>query len=265
MIGGLFKSLGSSLGLSAPEAPKYEVPTTLPNLTTQSAAVVSEKAGLVPPTSGSAPGGAPGGTTGTVAQLLDKQLNQDQDMLGATKTLAHGMPQKEGVKWAAESCKVVQDKLPPEQRQAIVAADEFALVPNASNRTKAAAAAAKVDPNSPAGMAAKAASLADVPDGPAVPGSKSLVPTLVVGTVSMCVATAAKPAKPAAPTAPTLAVPQLQVPAAPTLKVAAPAAPKAPAAPQPGTPEAARNASAYAPFIGIGLAIAAGVAIAKKK
>lgn len=252
MLGGLLKSIGSSLGLAAPKPPVFAVPAALPGLQVPSAAALVEKAGVKL-------GPEAIGASRDASALLEHLLNEKQDMLAATQVLAHGLPPREGVKWAVDSCKRVESKLPPEARQAIMAADEFALVPNASNRALATATAEKVGLQSPAGLAAKAASLANVPDAPPIPGGEKLVPACVAGSVICAVAlSAAKPAKPE------VAKPTLVMPELPKAAAAAQLPPVAPL-PGPGSPESARNANAFQPFIAAGLAIAAGVAAARSK
>lgn len=244
MFSGLLKSVTSAVGLS-PEAPKFEVPSALPNFPGVTGAALAEKAGMhVPPNTSPA-------RIGATSQLLDLLLNQHQDMLGATRVIAHGLPQRDGVRWAVNSCRKVEVKLLPEQRAAIAAADAFANNPCAANRERAAAMSESVGMQNPAGLAAKAASLADVPDAPAIPGANQLVPTCVVGAVASAVALSSKGAKsPAGSPVTKVSIPQ------PDLKMTA----AVPPPPGPGSPESARNASAFKPFIDDGLALAAGKA-----
>jgi hypothetical protein len=254
MLGNLLKTIGSSVGLSAPEAPKFAVPDLLPAIQTPSAAELAEKAGL------KMPEGVTADSVKKPADLLKHLLNEKEDMLGATQAIAHGMPPKEGLKWAVDACKQVEAKLPPEGREAIMAADAFAFAPNAANRTAAAAAAAKAGMQSPAGLAAKAASMMDAPDAPPVPGSAKLVPTCVAGAVA-CAAALSKAKAPKVPETvktevakPILAELEAKKPSVEALAAVQPA-------PGPGSPQSARNANAFKPFIEAGLALAAGAAL----
>jgi hypothetical protein len=241
MLSGLFKSVTSAVGLS-PQAPKFGVPSALPNITATTGAALAEKAGLQMPAGTSlAPMGAPAG-------LIDELLNHNQDMLGATKVIAHGLPQRDGVRWAVTACRKIENKLPPKHREAIDAADAFATTPNAANRARAAAASESAGLQSPAGIAAKAASMADVPDAPAIPGGDQLVPTCVVGAVAGAVALSPKAAK----FTETLPDPKAATPQVELTQVAMPPPPG------PGSPESARNTIAFKPFIDDGLALAAG-------
>jgi hypothetical protein len=252
MLGGLIRSVGSSLGMKAPEAPKFEVPSALPGIKAPSAAALAEKAGLkVTPE-------MPAGPTDSPSKLIGHLLNEKEDMLGATQAIAHGLPPKEGVKWAVDSCKKVEGKLPAEGGEAVKAAEALTALPNAANRAAAAAAATKAGLQSPAGMAAKAASMLDVPDAPKIPGADKVIPALVIGTVASAASLSAKP--PAKPGAPVL--PKLELPAMDPAKIEAMVAdaakqPPAPPPPGPGSPESARNAAVFKPFIDSGLALAA--------
>jgi len=242
----MFSSLAKTFGLGAPEAPVFKVPAVLPKLQSLTAKELLEKTGV------SAIAGGPDLTKISVSELLGNLLNQRQDMLGATKTLAHALPPKTGVKWAADSARAVEAKLPPEQKDALRAADAFHENPSAANRDAAAKAAAKAGPAGPGGLAAQAASLCDVPDGPPVPGGATLVPTCVTGAVVL----AASISPPSIAKMPeTSPIPSRigEVPATPvpTVPVAVPAVP-------PNSPAAIKNALAFKPFLERGVALAAG-------
>lgn len=251
MFGGILKAIGSAFGAAPPKAPAFDVPTTLPALGDTSAAALAEKVGL------KLAADAPVAKTNSAPELVSHLLNEKEDMLGATQALAHGLPPQDGVKWAVDSCKKIEDKLPPEGREAIAAADAFARMPNAANRAAAAAASAKAGLESPAGLAAKAASLAPATDAPAVPGADKVLPALISGAIVCAVALSA--AKPKPKDAAAKAAEKTPPPPPAPANAAAAGAPPAPAPPPPGpgSPESARNANAFKPFIEAGLALAA--------
>ena len=70
-----------------------------------------------------------------LAALQEKQ--QGGDMVN---TLSHGMSDRDGVKWAAQSAGKVSDKLPPHEVNAMKAAQAWANNPTAENQAAAAAA-----------------------------------------------------------------------------------------------------------------------------
>jgi hypothetical protein len=249
MFGTIMKSVGGALGL-APRAPEFPVPGALPNLHVHTGADLVGRAGLMV-----ASGRAEPAAQNPVA-LLDQLLNRDRDMLGATKVIAHGLSQRDGIAWAVGSCRRVEAKLSPGDREALAAADAWAKFPSAANRTRAAVAAERAGLQSPAGLAAKAASMADVPDAPTVPGGESLVPACVVGAVATAVALPPKlaktPEKPASPRP------------LPSTEINPASLPVAPPPPGPDSPENIRNAIAFKPFIDDGLALAAGAPSAKR-
>lgn len=246
MFGKLFKSVGSALGV-APEAPVFEVPATLPKIQAANAAELVAKAGLdVPP-------GAPNPATQTPAQFLGEKLNKEQDMLGATKAIAHGLPEKDGLKWATDSAKLVEAKLPPEQKEALAAAEAFNANPSLATREAAAAAADKAGMLGPGGLAAKAASVAQAPNAPVVEGGSKVLPSLVTGAVVLAASLSPKGAKPIVekPAEPKLALPEIEIPKTP-------AAPLKAVTPPPGSEDAIKTANTFKPFIERGLQLAAG-------
>lgn len=243
MLGSFLKTVGSALGL-APEAPEFVVPETLPKIPAKTAAELVAKAGLdVPP-------GAANPATQTPAQFLSEKLNTEQDMLGATQALAHGLPEKDGLQWAADSAKLVEAKLPPAQKEALAAAQAFNANPSLAARDSAAAAADKAGLHGPGGLAAKAVSFANVAGAPAIEGGDKVLPALVAGTVVIAASLSPRSAKPLPETP---AAPKLDLPAADL-----PKKPLAPVRPAPGSPEAIKTASTFKPFIDRGLKLAAG-------
>ncbi|MFO1448498.1 MAG: hypothetical protein U1F61_10105 [Opitutaceae bacterium] len=245
----MFGSLAKAFGLGAPEAPVFQVPLDAPAFKQATGGDIAERAGLKVPKE------KPELSQGSSARLLEHQLNTDRDMLGATKTLAHSLPPQKGVQWASDSARMVIGKLPPLQKEALLAADAFQANPTAATRAQAAAAAQRAGPGGPGGMAAMAASYCDVPDAPPIPGGAGLVPVCVTGAVVLA-ASISPPSVPKMPEFPTpkLERPALELPALP--KMPAPAVIPPPSAPD--SPAAIKNAQTFKPFLERGLALAAG-------
>jgi hypothetical protein len=185
--------------------------------------------------------------------LQEKQLGSDM-----TKTLAHGMPDREGVHWAAQSADKVSDKLPPHEVQGMKAAQAWAKNPTPENQAAAATAAAQGGCRGPGSMAAQGAAWAQ-PSTPAAPGAAAaprLTPHAVTGSVLMSAGIKANPAV----TVPTMTAPAAQAPALATPALQAPqlaaTAPQAPAVVPPAVQ--AQTFQQQHPFIKMGLDIASG-------
>lgn len=239
MLGFFAKALGL-----APAAPEFVVPDALPKISAQNAAELAAKAGFDVPT------GATDLATQTPAQFIRAKLNTEQDMLGSVKSIAHGLPEKDGIQWATDSADLVAAKLPPAQQEALAAAKAFQASPSLATRDAAAAAAEKAGPLGPGGLAAKAVSFATVAGAPVIKGGDKAIPALVTGAVVLAAALSPKSAKPIEATA---------TPVKPQMPAAEP--PKAPVPVPPverGSAAAARNATTFKPFIERGLKIAAG-------
>ena len=189
-----------------------------------------------------------------LGKLQEKQMGGEM-----VKTMAHGMPDREGVHWAAQSADKVSDKLPPSDVQAMKAAQTWAKNPTTENQTAAAAAAAKTNYNGPGALAAQGAAWAQ-PTTPAASSASAaaaprMTPHAVTGAVLMAAAIKANPA---------LAAPKVQAPGfqAPTLTAPALEAPQMAGsqAPPPTVPPAvqAQTFKEQHPFIAMGLDIASG-------
>ena len=246
---------------AAPKAPAVQplqIPDKLPKITSPTAAQIAQSSSPSP--------AAQQILNANPQQTPSQYLNalQEKQMGGEmVKTMAHGMPDREGVHWAAQSANQVSDKLPPSEVHAMQAAQTWSKNPTAENQAAAAAAAAKTDYRGPGGLAAQGAAWAR----PATSASSSagasasaaaaprMTPHAVTGAVLLSAAIKANPAL-AAPAvklptvqAPTLAVPSLQ---APELSV-----PQAPAPTVPPHIEAQTFKEQH-PFIAMGLDIASG-------
>jgi len=182
-------------------------------------------------------------------------------------TMAHGMPDREGVLWASKSAGQVSDKLPPEEVEAMKAADLWAKNPTPANQAAAAAAASKTGLRGPGGLAAQGAAWAQpAPQAVAAPGAPAMAvpearmtPMAVSGAVLLAAATKAYPEKvtptfqPPAVEAPKLTVPTFE---APKFDVPAVTAPTAPAVVPPAVQ--ASTFQQQQPFINTGVDIASG-------
>jgi hypothetical protein len=170
--------------------------------------------------------------------LEQKHLGGDM-----VKTMAHGMPDREGTHWAAQSAEKVSDKLPPSEVHAMKAAQTWVKNPSAENQAAAGAAADKAGHKGPGSLAAQSAAWSK-PEG--TPASERLAPHTVAGAVLMSSAIKANPA---------LATPAAPAPTTPALQ-----APQVATAP-PATAPPSANAHMFKqqhPFIANGLDIAAG-------
>ncbi len=225
--------------------PPPAVPVALPKITLPTAAQIAQS---------SQPGAAaqqlltPQQTPSQyLAALQEKQMGDEM-----VKTMAHGLPDKEGVMWAAQSAGKVADKLPATDVQAMQAAQAWAQNPSPATQAAAAAAAAKTDLQGPGAWAAQAAAWAK----PDVPAATRLTPHAVSAAVLLASAIAANPK---------LTAPKVQVPA-PTLPASAMPAVEVPqaAAPQSGPPPAippkvqAQTFKSQHPFIAMGIDLASG-------
>jgi uncharacterized protein DUF6931 len=170
--------------------------------------------------------------------LQEKHLGGDM-----VKTMAHGMPDREGTHWAAQSAEKVSDKLPPSDVHAMKAAQTWVKNPTAENQAAAGAAADKAGHKGPGALAAQSAAWSK-PEG--TPASERLAPHTVAGAVLMSSAIKANPALATAPT---------QAPTTPALQT-----PQVAAAP-PATVPPSVNAHMFKqqhPFIAMGLDVASG-------
>ena len=185
---------------------------------------------------------------------------QEKKMGGEmVKTMAHGMPDREGVHWAAQSADKVSDKLPPSDVHAMKAAQTWVKNPTPENKAAAGAAAAKTDYRGPGALAAQGAAWAQ-PTAPAgstagASAAPRMTPHAVTGAVLLSAAIKANPA---------LAAPTAQPPASQTPILTAPAVQPpqtaAPQAPPPTVPPAVQDKTfkEQHPFIAMGLDIASG-------
>jgi hypothetical protein len=229
------------------------VPARLPKITAPTAAQIAQTSQPSPAAQQILAANPQQTPSQYLGALQEKQMGPDM-----TKTLAHGMPDREGVHWAAQSADKVSDKLPPHELQGMKAAQAWAKSPTPENQAAAAAAAAQGGCRGPGSMAAQGAAWAQ-PGTPATPGAAAaprLTPDAVAGSVLMSSAIKANPAV----TVPTMTAPAAQAPAfaAPSLQTPqlAAGAPQAPAVVPPEVQ--AQTFQQQHPFIKMGLDIASG-------
>ena len=250
---GLFQNLFKPAPPKPPPFQPPPVPAQLPKITAPTAAQIAQTAQPSPAAQQILAANPQQTPPQYLGALQEKQLGPDM-----TKTLAHGMPDREGVHWAAQSADKVSDKLPPHEVQGRKAAQAWAKNPTPENQAAAAAAAAQGGCRGPGSLAAQGAAMSQ-PTAPAVPGVAApprLAPDAVAGSVLMSAGVKANPAV----TVPTMTAPTVQAPglAAPPLPMPQLAA-TAPQAPAIVPPEVqAQTFQQQHPFIKMGLDIASG-------
>jgi hypothetical protein len=243
-----------------PEVPSLQIPTQLPKISAPTAAQIAQSA---EPSAGAKTLLTPQQTPSQYLNAL-QQKHMGPDMV---KTLAHGMPDREGVHWAAQSAEKVSEKLPPHELDAMKAAQAWVKNPTPANQTAASAAAAKTNFQGPGAWAAQGAAWAQpataTPGAGAAPAAAAsaaarLTPHAVSGAVLSAAAIKANPAL----ALPAVKAPAMQMPtlAAPTLQAPQLAAPQAPQTPPPTVPPAvqAQTFKEQHPFIALGLDVATG-------
>jgi hypothetical protein len=242
---------------TVPTAPVTQfppIPPQLPNITAPTAAQITQTSNPSPAAQqilAANPNQTPSQYLGAL-----QQKNLGGDMVS---TLAHGLPDKEGVSWATQSADKVSTSLPPTDVQANAAAKAWAANPTSANQAAASAAAANTNMQGPGALAAQGAAWAQ-PSTPATsaaagaPATPRLTPHAVAGSVLLSSAVAANPKLAAAQNA----APSTQVPQVPTAPAIPQMAMSMPAAPAPTVPPAvqAKTFQQQYPFIAIGLAIA---------
>ncbi len=231
---GLFGTLFAGPPAASKPAPAvtFNVPAALPRLEGQSAAAISQRAGQAPLA------GAPDRPAGYIDALLKQQRPVE-----AAGVLAHGLPEKDGVRWAADSSEMVAAKQTPADAAATQAAKQWIAQPTSANQAAAADAASKAGHGGPGAWAAQAAAWT----GPSAPAAAAtapgpLVSKAVLGSVMLSAA---------------MNKPGLQIPAVPTLNTPTVAAPAQPALPPEAT-SGSELCAVYKPFLDRGLQIAAG-------
>lgn len=241
-----FKNLIKPLAPKPPPPQLPPVPAHLPKITAPTAAQICQVSEPKPAAQALlTPHQTPAQYLGA---LQEKHMGDEM-----VKTMAHGMPDREGVWWAAKSAEKVSGKLPPADVQAMQAAQTWVKNPTEANQAAAAAAAAKTDYRGPGALAAQGAAWAK----PAVPNAVQagaaatprLTPHAVAGAVLLSSAIQANPA---------VAAPAAAIPAA-----VSPPPQAAPTAVQTSPPTVPPEVQAHMfkqqqPFIAMGMDVASG-------
>jgi len=262
LLGNLLKP--SPPAAAAPKPVQYPpVPQSLPKIKAPAAAEITQHSSPSPAAQQILAANPKQSPPQYLSTLQDHQMGDDM-----VKTVAHGMPDREGVHWAAQSAEKVSDKLPPHEVQALKAAQAWAKNPTPENQTAAAAAAAQGGCRGPGSLAAQGAAWAK-PAAPGAPGAPAatgapaasgaaamprLTPHAVAGSVLMSSAIKANPAL----AVPAMAVPSAKAPAlaAPTLQAPQMAPPAAQAPPVVPPNVQTMTFAQQHPFIKMGLDIA---------
>jgi hypothetical protein len=266
LFGNFFKPAAPATPAPKPIAIQTQpIPAALPKISAPTAAEIAQQSNPSP--------AAQKILAANPQQTPSQYLNTLQDQRMGTEmvdTMAHGMPDREGVLWASKSAGQVSDKLPPEEVEAMKAADLWAKDPSPANQAAAGAAAAKTSLRGPGSLAAQGAAWAQPPPAPgaalpagAAPGATATAPRLtpmaVSGAVLLAAATKAYPEKvvptfkPPAMEAPKLEAPTLE---APKMEIPALEAPQAPVVVPPEVQ--AKTFQQQQPFINMGVDIASG-------
>jgi hypothetical protein len=183
-------------------------------------------------------------------------LQEKKQSLDAVNALAHGMPERDAVSWAAQSSQKVADKLNPQEQAAAKAAEAWVQNPSDATKAAATAAASKTDFKGPGGWAAQAAAWAQSPapvakvaaGAAATPPPPALTPNAVAGAILLAAGLTNRPPM-AAPQKPDLkaqplAMPQVDIPSV--------------TPPEPPPLDQSKMAKALQPFIDLGKDIASG-------
>jgi Family of unknown function (DUF6931) len=223
----------------------------LPKLTTASAADLAAKANVHPASKALL---KPGMTSSEYVHTLE----QHKQSLDATKTLAHGMSERDSVWWASQSSRKVADKLNPQETTATQAAEAWVKNPSETTKAAAAKAAGKTDFKGPGGWAAQAAAWSQNSTASTVsttvPSTPPLTAAAVTGAVLLASGLVNRPALPP-PQKPDLLSQTASLPKEDTSSAAA-SATQAPVDPPPV--DQAKLAKPLQQFIALGKDIASG-------
>lgn len=190
-----------------------------------------------------------------VTALEQKNLSGD-----AIQVLANGLPERDAVDWACQSCDRVSPQMAWRRSPSLDAAKQWVQNPTPETKAAAAAAAAQSEMKAPGDLAAQAVAWSGSPDGAAMAAGPT--GAAVAGSVLSAAAIETPPAVvgPALPSAP--GPPEL--PTVPSIDLSGPEAPKvelpsveAPAVQIPDN-VLAEQAKAHKPYLDLGKEIAAG-------
>jgi len=199
----------------------------------------------------------PGQSPGEYLQVLE----QNQKPMESVNLLSQGMPEKDAVKWASESSKMVGDKLNSADQKALAAAEKWLANPTPETQNVASLAAAETNGAGPGGWAAQAAAWAKpATQGPeaaaasggagAGAGPAGMAAAAAAGAVMLAAGLGDKPPMADTPRPKTDVVPG---------EIAQPAkAPDAAPPPEMGPAEAKTFSKKLKPFLELGKKIASG-------
>jgi hypothetical protein len=142
--------------------------------------------------------------TMTPPQYLNT-LEKNKLSVDSVNFLAHGLPEKDGICWAAQGCRLVTPKLSAPELDALKATEGWLRNQTPDLRNSVNASLGKVDFTGPASWAAQAAMWSGAPSVPGI----SLVAAAVVGAILIAMGLSIGTAMPAIPK------PRLQVPMMP--------------------------------------------------
>jgi len=128
-------------------------------------------------------------------------LNQKELPVDAVKSMAHDLPERKSVWWAAQSARKVANSANTSDFEAIQAAETWVKNPTSQTQKLASVAASKTDFQTPGPWAAQAAAWAGAGGG--------LSAHAVAGAVLLAAAQAGKPISAPAVSAPTVSTPEL--------------------------------------------------------
>jgi hypothetical protein len=222
---GFVKDLLKAAGPKGPAFQPPAIPAQLPKIAAPTAAEIAKSSAPKPEAMEVLKANPQQTPSQFLGALQEKQMGDEM-----VKTLAHGLPDREGVAWAAQSAQTVADKLPPADVQALQAAQAWTKTPTAATQAAAATAAEKAGMTGPGGMAAQAAAWAKPAIPPAAPAAGVTLPRLapfaVAGAVQLAAAIKANPSAAAPkPVAQVVTAAAKEVPLPATVPAAAPAGP----------------------------------------
>ena len=143
----------------------------------------------------------------TPAQHL-QALEKNKLSVDSVHLLAHGLPAKDSICWACQSCRLVGPKLSAPEMDALKLTEGWLRNPMADLLASIAAAVLKVDFTGPASWAAQAALWTKPPPVPGMP-AMNLVAAAVIGAILLAAGLKIGPAMPPIPK------PKLQLPMTP--------------------------------------------------
>jgi hypothetical protein len=196
----------------------------------------------------------PGMTPGQYLTALDKNKRP----VDSVHFLAHGLPEKDSICWAAQSSRLVAPKLSAPELHSLQLTEAWLKDPRPDLRASIAASLGKVDFTGPGSWTAQAAlwaAVPGVPPIPPVPGMPAvpLVAAAVAGAILLSAGLMIGPAMPPIPQ-PKLALPMVPLPPEMLLQLQQPNL----AAPNLAAPDQLKLVKPLAPFLELGFGVGRG-------